>query len=87
MKPLEGIRVLDATLGIAGPLCAQLLADAGAEVIKIEKPGEGDVGRRAGNMFMRFNHNKKSLSLDLKTVEGKEVLIMREDDLMGVIEG
>ena len=75
MKPLEGIRVLDVTLGIAGPYCAQLLADAGAEVIKIEKPGEGDVGRRAGNMFLRFNHNKKSLSLDLKTVAGKEVLL------------
>ena len=79
--PLSGIRVVDLTRIIAGPFCTQLLADMGAEVIKIEAPGKGDPTRRQGAKvdgfsyyFAQFNRNKKSVALDLYTEEGKAVL-------------
>ncbi len=79
--PLTGIRVVDLTRIIAGPFCAQLLADMGAEVIKIESPGRGDPTRRQGAMvdgvsyyFSQFNRNKKSITLDLYKDDGKAVL-------------
>ena len=70
--PLSGIRVVDLTRILASPFCAMLLADMGAEVIKIEPPGEGDPIRRQGVIveglswyFAQFNRNKKSITLDL----------------------
>src|SRR5215470_20257361 len=73
--PLEGIRVLDFSIMLAGPYCARLLADVGAEVIKIEPP-EGDDMRlrtplRDGHSayFGQLNAGKKSLALDLKSAE------------------
>ena len=80
-QPLEGIRVLDLTHVLAGPFCTQILGDLGAEVIKIERPGEGDPTRRmpphtTGDQslyFMALNRNKKSLTLDLKALEGREI--------------
>jgi len=79
--PLSGIRVVDLTRILAGPFCSMLLADMGAEVIKIEPPGEGDPVRRQGVVveglswyFAQFNRNKKSMTLDLHAEEGKAIL-------------
>ena len=79
--PLMGVRVLDLTQALAGPMATRLLADLGAEVIKIEIPGTGDSSRRMGTnypegeslYFMTFNRNKKSISLDLRNPRGREV--------------
>ena len=80
--PLDGLRVLSVSQFGAGPFGTQLLADMGAEVIKIEDPGVGgDVSRYVGPYagdadslyFQSFNRGKKSLTLDLKHPEGKAV--------------
>lgn len=79
---LEGIKVLDLTRVLAGPFCTMLLADLGAEVIKLEIPVKGDdtrqyppfIGSESG-YFMNLNRNKKSITLDLKKPEGKEIFI------------
>jgi formyl-CoA transferase len=79
-KALEGIRVIDMTHNQAGPACTQILGFLGADVIKLEEPKGGDVARR--NMadqygdslfFLVLNANKRSLTLNLKTDEGKEL--------------
>jgi CoA:oxalate CoA-transferase len=80
-QPLEGVRVLDLTHVMAGPFCTQTLGDLGAEVIKIERPGEGDPTRwmppytikDQSLYFMALNRNKKSLTLNLKAPEGKDI--------------
>lgn len=79
--PLSGFRILDLTRIISGPFCTSLLADMGAEVIKIETPGEGDPVRAQGVIrdglswyFANYNRNKKSVTLDLYSDEGKAVL-------------
>ena len=79
--PLSGTRVVDLTRILAGPFCSVLLADMGAEVIKIEPPGEGDPIRQQGTIvnglswyFAQFNRNKKSVTLDLYADEGKAIL-------------
>jgi crotonobetainyl-CoA:carnitine CoA-transferase CaiB-like acyl-CoA transferase len=76
--PLEGLRVLDATHIVAGPFCAMILADMGAEVIKIERPGLGDRARlnepfvpgpdaqKVSARFLGVNRNKKSVTVDLR---------------------
>jgi formyl-CoA transferase len=82
MKPLQGLRVIDLTQAMAGPFCTMNLADMGAEVIKVEPPGEGESMRQAGRVqknghsatFMTMNRNKRSLALDLKQPEGVEVI-------------
>ncbi len=81
-KPLEGIRIIDFTHVQAGPACTQLLGFYGADVIKVERPGSGDVTRSQlrdipgadALYFTMLNGNKRSLTLDTKTPEGKEVL-------------
>jgi len=79
---LKGIRVLDLTRMFAGPYCGQLLADLGAEVIKVEEPRIGDPTRRnipmvngESTYYMAVNRGKKSITLDLKHPEGRAVLI------------
>jgi crotonobetainyl-CoA:carnitine CoA-transferase CaiB-like acyl-CoA transferase len=80
--PLEGIVVADLTQNVAGPFCAQILGDMGAEVIKVERPGRGDDARAwappwwgdESAVFMAFNRNKRSLALDLKQEAGLTVL-------------
>src|SRR5919109_1493230 len=74
-RPLTGVRVLDFSTTIAGPHCARLMADMGAEVIKVESP-EGDLMRSrpvqrdgAGTMFGQLNAGKRSIVLDLKKPE------------------
>jgi crotonobetainyl-CoA:carnitine CoA-transferase CaiB-like acyl-CoA transferase len=79
--PLSGVRVLDLTLIMAGPYCTLLLADLGAEVIKIERPGVGESAREVpphyfegeSAYFIAMNRNKKSITLDLKNEKGKKV--------------
>ena len=79
--PLSGIRVVDLTRILAGPFCTMLLADMGADIIKIETPGVGDPLRTQGAIrdglswyFAGFNRNKRSLSLNLRSDDGKAVL-------------
>ena len=78
---LAGIRVIDLTRIISGPFCTMFFADMGAEVIKVEDPNSGDPIRKQGAMrnghsvyFASFNRNKRSITLDLRSAEGKAVL-------------
>lgn len=78
MSPLTGLRVLDFTHALAGPYCTMILAQYGAEILKIEDPAGGDVGRSWGppftdgeaSYFLGLNPGKQSLAIDLKTPEG-----------------
>ncbi|MEO7762474.1 MAG: CoA transferase [Casimicrobiaceae bacterium] len=88
---LEGIRVVDLTRILSGPFCSMFLADMGADVIKIETPGAGDPVREQGEIrngfsfyFATFNRNKRSLTLDLRSAEGKEILrdLLRRADVV-----
>ncbi|MEM7344101.1 MAG: CoA transferase [Chloroflexota bacterium] len=84
-RPLSGIRVLSFEQYMSGPYCSMLLADAGAEVIKIERPGTGDPRRaippfvekdgvkKAGG-FLSYNRNKKSLALNVRSEEGQMII-------------
>lgn len=84
-RPLEGVKVLDLTIAMAGPLCTQRLGEMGADVIKIEAPGGGDFSRHApmagvtrfgdAMCFTELNQNKRSLVLNLKSDEGRRVLL------------
>ncbi|WP_437889633.1 CaiB/BaiF CoA transferase family protein [Phytobacter sp. V91] len=81
LQPLSGVRVLDLSRVLAGPWCASLLNDLGAEVIKIEMPGSGDDSRSftphiggESSYFMQLNHGKKSVTLDLKSEQGLAIL-------------
>jgi crotonobetainyl-CoA:carnitine CoA-transferase CaiB-like acyl-CoA transferase len=83
--PLKGLRVFDLTRVLAGPTCAQMLGDLGADVIKIEKPGAGDdtrgfappfmPGTRESAYFVGVNRNKRSVTLDIATPEGQELAL------------
>jgi formyl-CoA transferase len=85
-RPLTGIRVIGLEQYMSAPYCTMLLADAGAEVIKIERPGRGDPrraippyatdeeGRRVAGGFIGYNRNKKSLALNLREEAGRHVL-------------
>lgn len=86
MKPLEGLKVLDLSRVLAGPWCTQLLADLGAEVVKIEQPGVGDDTRhwgppwhgegddRVAAYFLSCNRGKKSAAIDFARPEGAELV-------------
>jgi len=81
--PLNGFTVLDLSRVLTGPYCSMMLADMGADVIKVERPGSGDDTRQWGppwlggesSYFMSINRNKRSLSLDLKSVQGREIAV------------
>jgi len=101
--PLEGVVVLDATQVMAGPFCTLLLADMGADVIKVEKLQGGDDSRSFGPpfiagesaAFLAINRNKRSVTLNLKSEEGRDVLrrlagrseILVENFRPGTMEG
>jgi crotonobetainyl-CoA:carnitine CoA-transferase CaiB-like acyl-CoA transferase len=81
-QALEGLRVIDVTQVLSGPLCTMMLGDAGADIVKVEPPG-GDSSRAwgppflgtEGAEFIAVNRNKRSIVLDLKTPEGRGVLL------------
>ena len=84
-KPLDGISVLSFEVQVAGPYCTMMLADQGADVVKVEQPGSGDTARAGApklkntqgdeqsGYFVRFNRNKRSLTLDLKSEAGRQI--------------
>ncbi|HEY7579399.1 MAG TPA: CoA transferase [Acetobacteraceae bacterium] len=90
--PLSGIRVTDLTRVLSGPFCSMLLGDLGADVIKVETPGEGDAVRHQGAgrgglswYFANYNRNKRSITLNLRSDEGRAILarlIARSDVLL-----
>lgn len=74
-EPLKGTRVLDLSRLLPGPYCTLLLADLGADVIKIEEPGKGDYMRELiSGVYEAVNRNKRSVTLNLKSKEGCEIL-------------
>jgi crotonobetainyl-CoA:carnitine CoA-transferase CaiB-like acyl-CoA transferase len=75
LTALDGLHVLDLTRLLPGPFCTMLLADLGADVIKVEEPIAGDPARNSGSLFVLLNRNKRSLTLDLKSTEGRDVLL------------
>ena len=87
--PLKGIQVLDLTRLIPGPFCTMMLADLGADVIKVEEPTFGDYERQIGPFiggmayrFLLLNRNKRSLAINLKQNKGKEIFLelVKESD-------
>ena len=99
MQPLENLRVLDVSRALAGPYCTMMLGDLGAEVIKVELPGSGDESRSWGPpfvgephgpypgvsaYFISANRNKLSVTVNLKSAAGKEVLrrLVRISDVL-----
>ncbi len=99
--PLDGIRILDLSIALTGPYAVALLADQGAEVIKIERPGIGDIGRYVGvsvngmsALFQSCNRGKRSLAIDPHTADGRVIVhrLARDADLVvqnfrpGVVE-
>lgn len=91
MLPLKGMKVVDLTKVLAGPLCGQYLGEYGAEVIKVEPVGGGDDTRRwlpqtqgESAIFVAVNHNKRSIAIDLKSQEGQEIVhrLVREADIV-----
>jgi crotonobetainyl-CoA:carnitine CoA-transferase CaiB-like acyl-CoA transferase len=90
--PLDGIKVVDFTQVFMGPSCTQLLGDYGADIIKVERPGAGDISRNSfpdkdgqdNPIFLSINRNKRSVSIDTRTEEGRNVLhaIMADADVV-----
>ncbi|MGM9473372.1 CaiB/BaiF CoA transferase family protein [Pseudarthrobacter sp. YS3] len=80
--PLDGIKIVDFTQVFMGPSCTQLLGDYGADIVKVERPGAGDISRNSfpdkdgqdNPIFLSINRNKRSISVDTRTEEGRNVL-------------
>lgn len=95
-QALDGIRVLDFTQMMLGPLCTQTLADLGADVVKVERPGKGEwmrsmpmIGQFVGGesaAFLAFNRNKRSIAVDLKNSEGRQALLDMSEHCDVVVE-
>ncbi len=95
-QALSGVKIIDLTWHIAGPYCTKLLADYGADVIKVERPGTGDPARTIGpffrddphpeksGLFLHLNTNKKSITLNLKSLTGKKILkeLVKDADIL-----
>ncbi|MCH7939623.1 MAG: CoA transferase [Candidatus Marinimicrobia bacterium] len=88
-QPLEEVKVLDCTQFMAGPYCSLLLADMGADVVKVERPNGGDSirdwhGHPRNPQFCYMNRNKRSLTLNFKTPEGREILLglIKQSDVL-----
>lgn len=90
-RPLDGIKVLDFSQVLAAPFCGMLLADLGADVIKIERPNGGDMSREYGPYlnevsmyFCQYNRGKKGIAIDMRSEEGKKVVmdLIKEVDVV-----
>ncbi|MFX0102117.1 MAG: CaiB/BaiF CoA transferase family protein [Candidatus Hodarchaeota archaeon] len=99
MKPLEGIKVIDLTKLLPGPFCTMILADLGADIIKVEHPDpmkdisrvhppfiKGKSNRVVGGLFYQINRNKKSITLNYKKEEGREILLKLIKDADVLVE-
>jgi formyl-CoA transferase len=102
-QPLSDVRVIDLSRVLAGPYCTMMLADLGAEVIKVERPGHGDDTRQFGPpwaggesaYYLSVNRNKKGITLNLKSEKGREILrelacqadVLVENWRVGTMEG
>ena len=90
--PLNGIRVLDLSQALAGPVAARMLADLGAEIVKVEQPGVGEAARHMGTSFMggeslyymTFNRNKKGITLNLQS-DGARKIFYRLSQVSDVV--
>ena len=90
MPPLDGLRVVDLSRVLAGPYCTMVLADLGADVVKVERPGEGDETRGWGppfaggesHFFLGLNRGKQGICIDLKQPEGLD-LCLRSCEVRG----
>lgn len=82
-KPLKGVKVIESALQYPGPYCGMLLAQMGAEVVKLESPGIGDPARHLPSFFNSINCNKESITINLKTPEGRKILhrLIKEYDV------
>lgn len=90
--PLDGVRVVDFTQVMLGPCCTQVLGDYGADVVKIERPGAGDLSRTAVDdergldnpVFVSLNRNKRSVAIDVRSEQGKQVVwdLVRQADVV-----
>ena len=98
--PLDGVRVIDLSLLLPGPLCSMYLGDMGADVIKVENPRMPDLTRMMGarlqspsgessesGLFLMLNRNKRAITINLKRPEGREVLLRLLEDADILIEG
>ena len=79
--PLDGVRVLDLSIALTGPYAAALMADQGASVIKVERPGIGDIARWVGvsvngmsSLYLVCNRGKRSIAVDLQTPAGLDIV-------------
>ncbi|SMQ81795.1 formyl-CoA transferase [Bacillus sp. OV166] len=94
MHALEGIKILDLSRTLAGPFSTMLLGDMGADVIKVEQPGQGDESRRftpptwndESCYYLSSNRNKRSITVDLKSEEGKEIIYKLAKDADVLVE-
>ena len=92
--PLEGIKIIDLSAALTGPFCTQLLGDFGAEIIKVEPPGKGDMLRAFGPPYLKgespyfllTNRNKRGITLDITKEKGREILIRLAEDADVLIE-
>jgi crotonobetainyl-CoA:carnitine CoA-transferase CaiB-like acyl-CoA transferase len=91
--PLEGIKVLDLSIAATGPYAVTLLADQGAEVIKVERPGIGDIGRWVGvavngmsALFLMCNRGKRSIAVDVQRDEGRDIVRRLARDVDVVVQ-
>ncbi|HUV11034.1 MAG TPA: CoA transferase [Acidimicrobiia bacterium] len=91
--PMDGIRVLDLSIAVTGPYAVALLADQGAEVVKVERPGIGDIGRWIGvavngmsSLFLVCNRGKRSIAVDLQTPEGLDIVRRLAADADVIVE-
>jgi crotonobetainyl-CoA:carnitine CoA-transferase CaiB-like acyl-CoA transferase len=94
MPPREQYRILDLTQRLPGPLCSLILADMGMDVIKIEEPNRGDFSRYLpplyddqGSLFVFLNRNKRSVTLNLKSVEGRDIFLKMAVTADAILEG
>jgi crotonobetainyl-CoA:carnitine CoA-transferase CaiB-like acyl-CoA transferase len=100
-QPLDGIRIVDLSIALTGPYAVALLGDQGADVVKVERPGFGDIGRYVGvsvngmsALYQMCNRGKRSLALDVHTEDGRAILedLIRDADVVvqnfrpGVVE-